>query len=238
VTRLELVRALGRECGVSGVVASTESTPAGEDSRLIGWIDRAWEAIQTKQDDWQWMRSSNLVGLGVSFTTIAGDYDYPLGTGPGTVGVPADNFGKWDPFSFRCYTTAFGFNDEDPLGPIGYDAWRDGYMLGAQRTVQTRPTVVAIGPNDTVVVAPPPTDQYTITADYYIAPTIMTLDDDRPTGLPVQYHMLIVYLAMTYYAGYESAPEVLDRGQAGYSQMLRQLARSQAQGISIAEALA
>lgn len=238
MNRLELVRTLGRECGVSGVVSSTEGTPTGEDARLVGWIDRAWQAVQTKQDDWQWMRSSNLVGAGVTFLTVFGDYDYPLGTGPGTVGVLRDDFGKWDPYSFRCYTTVANINDEEALGPIGYDSWRDGYMFGAQRTVKTRPTVVAIGPGDIVVVAPPPTDAYTITADYYVAPSIMALDDDTPVGLPLQYHMLIVYLAMTYYAGYESAPEVLDRGQSGYAQMMRQLSRQQAQSFTIAESLA
>lgn len=238
MNRLQLVQRLGQECGVSGTVATTQGTLVGETARLVTWIDQAWDDIQTKNDDWTWMRSSNLISAGVAFATVEGDYDYPLGTGPGTVGVAADNFGKWDADSFRLCTTAFGINDEVPLGLITYDQWRDGYMIGAQRLVKTRPTVVAIGPGETVVVAPPPTAGYTITADYFVAPSAMANDNDAPVGLPLQFHMLIVYLAMTYYAGYESAPEVLDRAQAGYAPMMRRLERLRAQPITAAGALA
>ena len=235
--RLALVKRLGVECGVSGSVTTTISQ-TGENERLVNWIDQAWSEIQTKHDDWTWMRSSSLIGGGVSFTTVAADYSYPLGTGAGTVGVTAANFGKWDPHSFRLYTTSVGVNDEVPLGLITYDQWRNGYMIGAQRSVTTRPTVVAIGPEETVVVAPPPTAGYTITADYYVAPSAMAANTDTPTGLPLPFHMLIVYLAMTYYAAYESAPEVLDRGQAGYAPMMRKLERLRAQQVMMAGALA
>lgn len=238
MNRLQLVQRLGRECGVSGTVSTTEGTLTGETARLVTWVDQAWLELQTKNDDWTWMRSSNLLGAGVSFTTVAADYDYPLGTGPGTVGVTADNFGKWDPYSFRLYTTAFGINDEVELGLISYDQWRNAYMIGAQRSVSTRPSVVAIGPGETVVVGPPPTAGYTITADYFVAPSVMEDNDATPIGLPLPFQMLIVYLAMTYYAGYESAPEVLDRAQAGYGPMMRRLERLRAQPIMAAGALA
>jgi hypothetical protein len=234
---LELVQRLSLECGASGTI-TTLVDASGQDLRLKTWIDQAWSEIQTKHDDWTWMRSSRLLGAGVSFVTVAADYDYPLGTGGGTVGVTAANFGKWDPYSFRLYTTSVGINDEVSLGLITYDQWRNGYMIGAQRSVTTRPTVVAIGPGETVVVAPPPTVGYTITADYYIAPSAMEDNDDTPTGLPLPFHMLIVYLAMTYYAGYESAPEVLDRAQAGYGPLMRRLERLRAQPVMMAGALA
>jgi hypothetical protein len=98
--------------------------------------------------------------------------------------------------------------------------------------------VIAIGPDDSLNLGPPPTAGYTVTADYYVAPTAMDADDDEPTGLPLPFHMLIVYLAMTYYAAYESAPEVLDRGQAGYAPMMRRLERLHAQPVLMAGALA
>jgi hypothetical protein len=234
---LELVQRLAQECGASGTI-TTLVDAEGQDLRLKTWIDQAWSEIQTKHDDWTWMRSSRLLGAGVSFVTVAADYDYPLGTGGGTVGVEADDFGKWDPYSFRLSTTSLSFRDETALGLITYDQWRNGYMIGAQRFVTTRPTVVAIGPDETVVIAPPPTVGYTITADYYVAPSTMTDNDDVPTGLPLPFHMLIVYLAMTYYAGYESAPEVLDRAQSGYGPMMRKLERLRAQPVMMAGALA
>lgn len=238
MNRLQLVQRLAVECAASGTVSTTEGTLSAQSQRLTNWIDQAWSEIQTKNDDWTWMRASNLLGSGVSFVTVAGDYDYPLGVGAGTVGVEPEDFGKWDPYTFRLSTTALNFSDESLLGLITYDQWRDGYMVGAQRFVPTRPSLVAIGPDETVVVAQPPTVGYTITADYYVAPSVMALNTDVPLGLPLPFHMLIVYLAMTYYAGYNAAPEVLDRGQMGYGPMMRRLERIRAQKISIAGAMA
>jgi len=237
MTFLDLVQRLARECAAGGDI-DTLVDAEGEALRLKEWIATAWQELQTKNDDWTWMRSSNLLGVGVSFATVAGDYDYPLGTGSGTVGVTAANFGKWDRDSFRLYTTALGTNDEVELGWIPYDAWRNAYMIGAQRSARTRPMVVSIGPAETVVLGPPPAAGYTITADYFTAPSTMSLDADTPTGLPAQFHLLLVYMGMISYAGYESAPEVLDRAKAKYGPLMRRLERLRAQPIGMAGALA
>lgn len=236
MTRLELVQRLAAECGIEAPDATTSQT--GEDLRLVNWIDQAWSEVQSKRSDWRWMRSSNILGEGISFTTVAGQVEYPLGTGAGTVGVEADNFTAWVKGSFRNYTTASGVTNEIFMDDVHFDAWRNGYMYGAMRNVQTRPVAVAIGPNNQLCLGPPPTAAYTVTGDYFMAPTAMAADGDTPTGLPQQFHMVIVYLAMTYYARYESAPEVLDAGQSGYANLMRRLEAVQAQTIHTAGALA
>lgn len=229
MTRLQLVQRLAQECGIDEPSATTGQT--GEDLRLVNWIDQAWSEVQSKRQDWRWMRSSNILGAGVSFTTTAGEPVYALGTDPGDVGVLPDNFTAWVKGSFRNYLTSVGYTGEIFMDSIGYEAWLDGYMYGAMRNVQTRPVAVAIGPNNELCLGPPPTSDYTITGDYFMAPSAMAADDDTPTGLPQQFHMVIVYLAMTYYARYESAPEVLDAGQAGYATLMRRLESIQAQTI-------
>lgn len=225
------------ECAVASAPSATTGQ-TGQSARLVDWIDQAWAEIQTKFDDWEWMRSSNLLSAGVSFVTVAAQSSYPLGTGGGTVGVTAANFGKWKDGTFRLYLTSAGTSNETDLDQISYDYWRDGYMIGAMRSVTTRPVVVAIGPNKSLCLGPPPTVGYTVTGDYYVAPSAMAADADTPTGLPAQFHMAIVYLAMTYYAGYQAAPEVLMRGQGGYEKLMRQLEQLQAPQISFAGALA
>lgn len=229
MNRLQLVERLAQECGAEPPTSTIAQV--GEDLRFVNWVDQAWSEVQSKRQDWRWMRSSNILGEGVSFTTIAGQVEYQLGTGAGTVGVEADAFTAWVKDSFRNYLTASGVSNEIFMDPIGFDAWRDGYMYGAMRTVQTRPVAIAIGPNNQLCLGPPPAVGYTITGDYFMAPTAMEADDDTPTGLPLQFHMLIVYLAMTYYARYESAPEVLDAGQSGYATLMRRLESLQAQTI-------
>lgn len=223
--KLALVNSAIVECGVSGgaITSTAGILPGSSVGRLIGWVDQSWGEIQTLHDDWNWMRSSNILGAGASFVPAAAAYTATLGTGAGTVGIAVDSFGKWDEYTFRCYTTTVGTSNEQFLDNIPYDVWRDSYMLGAMRQVQTRPVAVAVGPNQSVNVGPPSNGLYTITADYWVAPSVMTADTDVPTGLPLRYHMLIVYRAMKKYAGYESAPEVLARANMEYAPLMSQL---------------
>ena len=234
---LQLVQRLQLECGVSGTV-TTAQNQIGSIGRLVTWIGQGWDELQTEHDDWEWMRSSNLLGAGVSFTTVAGQPSYPLGTGAGTCGVAVANFGKWAKDSFRNYTTTVGVSNEMFLDDIPFDTWRDAYMLGAMRAVQTRPVAIAIGPDKSICLGPPPNSLYTITGDYYVAPSVMSADTDVPALLPAQFHMLIVYKAMMMYAGYESAPEVFQRGMQEYALGLAQLEAIQLPQITFAGSLA
>ena len=235
---LQLSQRLAQECGVCGTLTTTAGQ-VGSLLRIVTWINQAWYELQTRHDDWEWMKSSVLLGggNGVSFATIAGQSSYALGSGAGTVGVTLANFGKWDKNSFRNYTTASGFTNEIFMDPISYEDWRNAYMYGAMRTVQTRPVAIAIGPDTSLCVGPPSDGTYTITGDYWRAATQFAADGDLPTGLPAQFHMAIVYLAMQMYAGYESAPEVFQRGDAGYNKLIAQLEVNYAPTIGFAGSL-
>lgn len=297
------------ECGVASGLAIQTALPTvvgatGSLGRVVGWVNDGWTDIQMDHDDWDWLRSSSLLGAGVSFQTVAGQASYPLDSGagagnslvvPGTppllgglwndgealalapgvdmvslptalpalgglwnnggvlcfapgpdgfssptgmVGVAVDNFGKWDRETFRCYPTAVGFQAEQFLDEVPFDAWRNAYMLGAQRTVQTRPVVMAVGPDQSICLGPPPDGTYTITGDYFVAPTEMAADTDIPVGLPTRFHMLIVYRTMMKYAGFESAPEVYQRGSEENAGMYAQLMAVRAQRMSFGGALA
>ena len=237
MNRLQLCNSLMVECAIPGPMQTTLNQ-TGELARVVGWIDQAWNDVQTEHDDWNWMRSSVLLGGGASFATVAGQAFYPLGTGAGTSGIQLANFAKWAKGTFRNNTTATGFLDEIFMDQIPYDAWRDGYMYGAQRTVQTRPMAVAIGPGEEVCVGPPPNGLYTVTGDYFRAPTVMSSDTDTPTGLPAAQHMIIVYRAMWKYAGYEAASEVYQTGKENWGIMLAQLEAIKMPEVRVGGALA
>lgn len=222
MNRLQLCQDLIVECGVSGTLLTTVGQ-TGEMGRIVGWIDKAWSELQTKRDDWNFMLSSNMLGAGVTFQTVAGQSSYPLGSGAGTVGVIPDNFGKWKKHTFRNYTTTVGVSNEAHLDNIAYDTWRNVYMFGAMRLIQTRPVAIAIGPDESLCLGPPPNNLYTITGDYFMAPTVMLLDTDVPTNLPTKFHRILVYAAMMMYAGYEAASEVYQRGSLGYDLLLSEL---------------
>lgn len=219
---LQLCQRACTECGVSGTLTTTAGQ-IGSLARIVNWVGDAWNEIQTSHDDWDWMRASSILGSGVSFAPAATRYNTPLGTGANTLGIAVDSFGKWDESTFRCYTTANGTNDETFVDCIDFDVWRDSYMLGAMRQVQTRSYVIAIGPDQSLNVGPPPNGLYTFTGDYWMAPSLMVNDADVPAGLPTRWHMLIVYKMMFKYGAYEAASDVLGRAQAEWDTMNRQV---------------
>lgn len=224
---LSLAQRAAVECGVSGTLTTT-ANQIGSLGRIVNWVGDSWNELQTEHDDWDWMRASSILGSGVSFAPASGQFTTPLGTGPGQVGIAVDSFGKWDCETFRCYTTsvfaASGFPlDETFLDDIPFDTWRDSYMLGAMRSVTTRPYVVAVGPDQSLNLGPPPNGLYTITGDYWMAPSLMAADTDLPAGLPTRWHMVIVYRAMKKYGFYEAAADVLQRAEAEFGAMDRQL---------------
>lgn len=223
MTFVQLAQATGVNCGISGTITTCQNL-TGEQARIAQWVNDAWNDIQTEHDDWTFMRSSVLLGGGAVFATVAGQSDYPLGTNPGDCNVPPTSFGKWDEYSFRNYSTATGFTNEIVMDPISFDQWRDSYMLGAMRNVQTRPVVVAVGPEQEVLVGPPSDGTWTVTGDFFFAPSQMAADTDTPTYLPQQFHMLIVYRVMKLkYGLYEAAPEVVTRGMQEHDRMMSEL---------------
>lgn len=237
MTFLQLCQRCAVECGASGTIA-TVSGQQGSLARVVNWVGDAWNDIQIAHDDWDWMRASNILGSGVSFVPASGQYTTPLGTGAGTIGVATDSFGKWDRDTFRCYTTTVGTSNETFLDCISFDNWRNAYMLGAMREVRTRPVAVAVGPDQSINLGPPPNGDYTITGDYWMAPSVMTSDADVPTGLPTRFHMLIVYKAMLKYAGYEAAAEVFQRASMEWTAMYSRLESLRMPRINMAGALA
>lgn len=252
---LQLCQRTAIECGVASGSAIATVLPTvvgatGSIGRIVGWVGDALTDILMDHDDWNFMRSSVLLGGGVSFQTIAGVASYSLGlasdfggdlggdfSGAAT-GLDPELLGKWDTETFRCFPTAVGFNGEQFLNEITFDEWRNGYMLGAMRSVQTRPVVIAVGPDQSLNLGPPPTDAYTITADYFVAPIEMVADTDIPQGLPTRFHMLICYRAMMKYGQYEAAQEVYARGSEENSGMYAQLMAARAPRFSFGGALA
>lgn len=238
MNRLQLINKAIKECGASGGPVSTAIGLTGDLDLIGGWVDDSWNETQINHDDWDWMRSSNILGSGASFVPTAGQFNIQLGTNTGQAGIAVDSFGKWDRETFRCFVTSVGTNSELFLDDVPYDSWRNSYMFGAMRQVQTRPVAVAVGPDQSVNLGPPPNGLYTITADYWMAPSVMVADTDVPVGLPLRYHMLIVYKTMMKYAGYQSAPEVYTRGNMEYRLMFDQLEAARLPPMGFAGALA
>jgi len=224
---LQIVQRTARECGIAGVGPATVLGQTGEAGKLVGWVQDAWNDIQTAHQMWEFLRTT------ASFATVAGQAVYT----PLQCGIAAGTFGMWARNTFRNYDTAAGIGSEIEMDFTQYESWRSAYDLGALKLARTRPIEVTITPAKAVGLGPYPDAGYTITGDYYTAPVILTADADIP-AMPAQFHMAIVWKACMSYGAFEAAPEVYQRGELEFSKLMMRLTADQLDEMTFPGALA
>lgn len=209
---LQLVNQTRLECGVSGPALVTAQGLSGEAARIASWVNAAWIDIQAVKEDWQWLRDV------VQFNTVAQQQEYT----PTQAGV-GSTFGNWKRDSFRCSSVGQNYADEQLLNYMEYTTFRNLYQYGNMRTTYARPVVVSItGGEKKLAFGSTPDQAYVITAEYYKKPADLSADSDEP-AIPTRFHMAIVYRAMMFYAGYEAAPEVYQRGELEFKRLMNRL---------------
>lgn len=212
---LQLINRTRVECGVSG--ASTPLTTAqnltGESARIANWVNSAWVDVQTAKDDWQWMREA------VQFNTVTQQQLYT----PTQAGV-GSTFANWKRDSFRCSSVGQNYQDEQLMNYMEWSTFRNLYIYATMRTTYARPVVVTIDPDKSLGFGSIPDQPYVITGEYYVKPVEFSADTDAPPSVfPDRFHMMIVYRAMMFYGGYESAPEVFQRGENEFKRLMNRL---------------
>lgn len=211
---LALVNRARVECGVSGASTplTTLSGVTGESLRMKQWVNSAWVDIQDAHEDWQWMRYP------LQFNTVTQQQAYTT-----TEAGVAATFGNWKRDSFRASSVGQSYRDEQLMNFMEYTTFRNLYIYGNMRTTYARPVVVSIQPNDkSLVFGSTPDQPYVITGEYYKTASELSADTDEPV-IPSRFHMIIVYRAMMYYAGYEAAPEVYSRGEIEFKRLMNRL---------------
>lgn len=208
---LQLINRLRVECGVSGAATPLTSVTGltGESYRLSQWINSAWVDVQTAKNDWQWMRQP------VEFTLTTQQQFYTA------VEAGLTDFANWKRDSFRVSSVGQDYKDEQLTNYMDYTTFRNLYMYGNMRTTYARPVVVSIDPDKKLGFGSIPDRSYVVTGEYYYAPVEFTAATDTPPDVfPNRYHMMIVYRAMMFYGGYESAPEVYQRGETEFKRLM------------------
>lgn len=196
---LQITQSLRNKCAGMGGTPGTPVTvvsQTGDMGNLVDWAREAWVDIQSARPDWKFMRAEFTGTVSAAGNTLTA----------ASAGVT--DLGNWDAATLRCYKTARGASTEQFLVEWDYAVLRDTYLFGSQ--VASTPNVFAIRDRDMALVLGPATDAaLTVSGEYVRAPQSMALDADVPTGLPAHFHMLIVFWAMTKFAGNQAAPEVL-----------------------------
>jgi|TARA_R110000868_G_scaffold403748_2_gene681295 hypothetical protein len=215
VNYLQLINRARVECGVSG--ASTPLTEVtaltGESYRIASWVNSAWVDIQTAKEDWQWMRDT------VEFTLTTQQQFYT----PTEAGV-GSTFANWKRDSWRASSVGQDYKDEQLLNYMDYTTFRNLYMYANMRNTYARPVVVTVDPDKRLGFGTKPDQPYVISGEYYVQPTEFSASTDAPPSVfPTRFHMMIVYRAMMFYGGYESAPEVYQRGEFEFKRLMNRL---------------
>lgn len=214
MTYLQLCKKLRQEASVSGEGPATTINQTGEMKRLISWIDDAYEEIQNMRRDWFFLTKDFSFALTNNVST------YPAST--------VSDLMNWKSNSFRVYQTSVGIIDELRITHMDYETYfRDAREYGSVSTVTGRPIEFSIKPDKSAAFFPiPDSTGYTVRGRYYAKPDVLSGDADTPI-FPEQFHKAIVWKALSYYAKYESAQELLAQAEQNFATVYSKLVLDQ-----------
>ena len=206
---LQLVQRLRMEAGVSGTGPVSVVAQTGEMAELVTWIQAAYQDIQNLRPNWRFMQDE------FTFPMIAGVKAYL----PSAVSL--DDLAIWLPDDVRAYLVVA---DESALT---YEPWADFRAIRDMGAIPTgRPTHFSIKPNNALVFWPTPDDDYTCRGEYICVPDELSGNTDTPI-IPAQYHMLIVWRALTSYGAALAAEEKYNHGLQEYRRLMKAMEATQ-----------
>jgi hypothetical protein len=218
---LELVQRARREAGISGSGPTTTVALAGEMLRLADWIRDAYVEIQNSQPYWNWLHktaSIDLVAGGQTYHPVTGWSIYPI---------------RYELDSFHIYENVLGTTDTSFLAFDDYPTARRNYI-----TPQVaRPTKFTVLPTREVKFNSVLDTNYNLTFDYYATAEELTNNADTPS-MPEQYHLAIVWKALTYYADYEEVPLLRTTATLKFTQIYEQMLRTETPEMTVGAPLA
>ena len=237
---LQLVNRTLSEAGSSQPALTTAQNPAaGEVTRFVNWVIDAWNEIQTKQIEWNWIRPW------IQFNTVYQQQQYSLaylnanstlqfawntGASGATLTSVNATIKQQVRKSFRSWDALIGLTNEQIVNFMDWDEFRNVYVYATQRTNYSRPVIGTIAPDKSIWFGPIPDlgtgSGYTISLEVWLNPQVLANDTDIPL-MPIDYHMLIVWKALEYYSLFESAPEVLQRSERGWNALYGKLMQDQ-----------
>jgi len=218
---LQLCQTLRQEVGATGNGPASVVSQTGESLRFVNWIQRAYLKVQTSQMNWRWMHATSTLALTLSQQNYA------------KTDLVASRFGRWDPRNWVVYETAEGVTDATKLVRLEYDDFEQRFIH--KSVSDGRPKWYAIGPDDSIYIAPAPdATGYTLRFRYWKSADTLSGNTDEPE-IPADYHWIIVYEAMKYHARREAAPELMEDAIRNYDEEEARLMRDQLDPIEFSD---
>jgi len=208
---LQLCVRLREEADISGGGPTSVLNQSGQLKNITNWIQQAWIDIQQKRPNWEFMRNE------FTFDTVASQRDYKAAD------VAITDLKLWDLESFLLYDKSIGESDQKKVINISYAYWRDVYRAQMNARKTDRIQYMTRLPDNQIRFEPSPDRIYTIDGEYKRSTQVMAADADVPTGLPDDFHMIIVWQALKNYGLSENAPEVLEQAEYNFDILLNRL---------------
>lgn len=228
MNRLELVNSLIELADITNTPLTTTLSQTGVNLRVVNWITQAWVDIQNAERYWNFMLKD------LSFTTTSSQSYTLENMGCGT--SDTHPLKTLDRESLRIYLTASGVGDEQYLDWMDWQDFRDVYLFGTRQT--GRPSCFSQDPaTKSVYFNSAPGTGYTVVGRYWRTAVRLAADADEP-ACPSDYHMAIVYRALSKYAGFEAAPEVKSEAAENYAALMQALREDQTTTMGMAGPLA
>lgn len=237
MNRLDLARRLRQEALQDGPrdLPVTTLNQTGDLGMFVSLVDQAWKDIQNLHQDWRWKRRQCQQTTGTNVNTFT-----PASFTDVISAVPISNFRSWvtDLYTWTCYTQSIGQGDESWIWPMfRYDDWRILYDFGNNAVTQGRPTRYAIAPNNDFKIGPKTVVPYVLRGWYRESVVEFAADADVP-GMPLQFHMLIVWKALMMRGLPNAQSELVAYGEAQYTQLLNEMELDQTPRIGKAGPIA
>jgi len=213
---------LRQEAGIPGTGPTTVIGQTGELARVVDWILTAYEYVQNLHTTWYFLQTD------FSFSTVASTQNYTKTT------LSLDNLGAWKTDDVRVYSAVA---DETYLIYFPWSDFRFNYLYGSNRTLEGRPTVFTIKPDDSISLWPIPDAVYTVNGEYFKTAQTMTLDASEPL-IPTAYQMIITWKALMLYGAYSGDNLAYHHGQNEYQSILKKLELNQLPKMSWGQSLA
>lgn len=214
---LTLCNEVRREAGVSGDGPSTVVGQTDMYAKIVSWVNQSWMDIQIMRPNWLFMSSE------FSFDTIVAQRDYTA------IGAGITDLKLWETGSFLIYEKTAGENDQNDLPYHRYLRWRAEFRNRMNARINERPMLFTVKPDNSIRFEPRPDKIYTIDGDYKRSTQEFSANDDIPTGLPNDFHQMIVWKALMYYADDQNAPDALNKAVEAYGPLLFRLENEQLQ---------
>lgn len=207
---LALVQSLHQEAKLTGAEPDAVTGQTGRDADLVRWSIEAYNDIQRAKDGkWKWLRS------GFHVDTVADTASYAFGAVQDTDDSAAiTRFRAWDldprepPLIFL---SADGKVAERELFIDTWTHFRYLYLRGTHAS--SYPSTVVTDVNDKLFLGATPDAVYRVTGNYWKSNQNLVADTDVPE-MPADYHMMVVWRAITKYAYNTVGHEVLARAQS------------------------